>query len=93
MGGSLLVAHSREATKKQNENKMLNTQTKMVPKNLQNNVEVLKWGQKVTQDHAKKNTKRCGILPQNARECFRQFTLQSPVRKYKTESIKFKYKM
>ena len=49
---------------------MLNTQTKMVPKNLQNNVEVLKWGQKVTQDHAKKNTKRCGILPQKCEGMF-----------------------
>ena len=70
MSGSLHVAHSREATKKENEIQMLNTQTKMVPKNLQNNVEVLKWGQKVTQDHAKKNTKRCGILPQKCKGIF-----------------------
>ena len=70
VSGSLLVAHSREATKKENENQMLNTQTKMMPNNLQNDVKVLKWRQKVTQDLAKKNTKRCGKLPQKCKAMF-----------------------
>ena len=88
VSGSLLVAHSREATKKENENQMLNTQTKMMPNNLQNDVKVLKWRQKVTQDLAKKNTSDVENCLKNARQCFKQFTLQSPVRKYKTQSAK-----
>ena len=90
VSGSLLVAYSGEATKKENENQILNTQTKMMPSNLQNDVKVLKWRQKVTQDLAKKNTSDVENCLKNARQCFKQFTLQSPVRKYKTQSTKYK---
>ena len=67
---------------------MLNKQTKMVPKNLQNNVEVLKWGQKVTQDHAKKNTKRCGILPQKCKGMFQAICPPGP--SWKIQNPKYK---